>query len=111
MWPMSSAFAAALANIFVAVAIAAAADMPGDAESGRRIARETCSVCHSTGDAPARLASDAVPTFVSLANDPIVTPIYVRAFLQTPHARMPNLMLTNREIDDIISYLQTLKRK
>jgi hypothetical protein len=34
----------------------------------------------------------------------------LRAFLQTPHPTMPNLMLTPDETDDVIAYLLTLKR-
>jgi hypothetical protein len=32
----------------------------------------------------------------------------LRVFLRTPHATMPDLMLTPDETDDIISYILTL---
>jgi hypothetical protein len=33
----------------------------------------------------------------------------LRAFLQTPHLTMPNLILSAKETDDIIAYLLALK--
>jgi hypothetical protein len=37
------------------------------------------------------------------------TALSLRAFLQTPHPTMPNLILTPEETDDIIAYLLALK--
>jgi hypothetical protein len=31
--------------------------------------------------------------------------------LQTPHARMPDLHLTRDEVDDLIAYILSLRRK
>ena len=42
---------------------------------------------------------------------PATTEISLRAFLQTPHPTMPNLMLTPEETDDIIAYLLALKNR
>jgi hypothetical protein len=33
----------------------------------------------------------------------------LRAFLQTPHARMPDLHLTREEVDDLASYILSLR--
>ena len=33
----------------------------------------------------------------------------LRAFLSHPHGAMPNLALTRAEIDDLISYIETLR--
>jgi len=33
----------------------------------------------------------------------------LRAFLSHPHGAMPNLALTRAEIDDLISYIATLR--
>jgi hypothetical protein len=34
----------------------------------------------------------------------------LRAFLQTPHDRMPDLHLTRNEIDDVAAYILSLKK-
>jgi hypothetical protein len=40
-----------------------------------------------------------------------VTEIALRAFLQTPHANMPNIMLTQEQTDDIVTYILSLRRR
>jgi mono/diheme cytochrome c family protein len=37
------------------------------------------------------------------------TVLSLRAFLQTPHARMPDLHLTRDEIDNIAAYILSLR--
>jgi hypothetical protein len=44
-----------------------------------------------------------------VADDPAVTALALRSFLQTPHFDMPNIMLSPAETDDIISYILTLR--
>jgi mono/diheme cytochrome c family protein len=103
--------AASLA-ILVTLALppATAADLPGDPEAGRALALQVCGTCHVVAERQPRPGMDGVPSFATLARDPAVTEISLRAFLQTPHARMPDLILTNREIDDIISYILRPRR-
>ena len=43
------------------------------------------------------------------AADKSVTVLSLRAFLQTPHARMPDLHLTREEVDDLASYILSLR--
>jgi mono/diheme cytochrome c family protein len=49
------------------------------------------------------------PSFLEVAAHPATTALSLRVFLQTPHATMPNLMLTPEETDDVISYILTLR--
>ena len=46
-------------------------------------------------------------TFFEVAAHPSVMTLSLRVFLRTPHATMPDLMLTPDETDDIISYILT----
>jgi hypothetical protein len=39
------------------------------------------------------------------------TPLSLRAFLLTPHARMPDLHLSRDEMDDLAAYILGLRRK
>jgi mono/diheme cytochrome c family protein len=85
-----------------------AQDLPGDPAAGARLAKEVCATCHVVA---ADQATDPGigPSWLEVAGHPATTALSLRAFLQTPHATMPNLMLTPEEKDDVISYILTLK--
>jgi mono/diheme cytochrome c family protein len=87
----------------------AAAQQTGDAEAGRRLAETWCSNCHVIGPGASGPASDAVPTFPSVARMPSTTEMSLRAFLQTPHARMPDYRLTQAELDGVVAWILALK--
>jgi len=40
-----------------------------------------------------------------------MTPMALRVFLQAPHSRMPNLHLTQQEIDDLSAYIFSLGKR
>ena len=105
-----TAWLAALVALATASVAQAAEGLPGDPAAGRTIALKSCAGCHIVADRQARPGMDGAPTFVSLARDPAVTEISLRAFLQTPHARMPDLILAKREVDDVISYILSQRR-
>jgi cytochrome c len=79
---------------------------PGRADPriGEALARRWCSECHLV--AGARTATDAAPTFQSLASDPTKTPAHLRAFLAKPHAPMPPIPLSGTEVEDLIAYIR-----
>jgi mono/diheme cytochrome c family protein len=87
------------------VAPVAAAQQAGDPAAGRRLAEAWCSTCHVIGPGAAGPASGAVPTFPSIARMPSATEMSLRAFLQTPHARMPDIQLSHEQADDVIAYM------
>lgn len=49
---------------------------------------------------------EGVPAFQTLADDPAL-----RAFLQTPHGDMPDVMPTQEQTDHIIGYILSLKTR
>ena len=89
--------------------MAAADDLPGDAVLGRALAVEACERCHhiEAGDRDGSLPDP--PAFQNLADDPAMTPLALRVFLTTPHRDMPNLILSDAEVDDIVAYIHSLK--
>ena len=87
----------------------ASAQDPGDVGAGRHLAETWCSSCHLMGGAR-QGASSGAPTFQAMANNPTITPVSLHAFLQTPHARMPDLHLTSDDIDDLAAYIRSLRR-
>ena len=89
--------------------VGAAQSIPGSIADGYAFALEMCSECHVVAATQEKPATDAVPTFTAIAADPAVTEISLRAFLQTPHAEMPNFILSRIEMDNVISYILSLK--
>ena len=86
-----------------------AAAAQGDPRNGRAIARSWCTGCHLVE--PSGLGSDTAPPFAVIANDPARTAPRLKRWLADPHPPMPNLKLTPREIDDVVAYLESLKKK
>lgn len=107
--PLVPGIALAALAAFVA-APAGAQDLPGDPVRGRDLAVRVCAECHKVekGDRSRDLPDP--PAFQILADDPAMTPLALRVFLTTPHANMPNLILTDAEVDDVIAYIHGLKR-
>ena len=80
-----------------------------DPAPGRRIAERDCTLCHEvrpgeTG--PGAMAS--APPFQLVARMPSTTELALRVFLRTSHAGMPNILLSEAELDDIIAYIVSL---
>jgi mono/diheme cytochrome c family protein len=94
--------------MWVAGGPAAAQDLPGDPAGGADLAREVCAECHLVSED--QMVDPGVgPSLLEVAEHPATTEMSLRAFLQTPHPTMPNLILSPEETDDIIAYLLALK--
>jgi mono/diheme cytochrome c family protein len=83
---------------------------PGDPAAGRIFAIRNCSSCHVVVERQVAPAVVNAPMFAALARDPAVTELSLRAFFQTPHTEMPDIMLTRQQTDDVISYIFSLRR-
>ena len=99
----------ALGFSLVVATTPASAQEVGDIATGHKLAETWCSSCHLVGAAHGAAVSNGAPTFAAIAADKAVTVLSLRAFLQTPHARMPDLHLTRDEVDDIASYVLSLR--
>ena len=96
--------------VLVAFSPGVAARGVGDAAAGRQLAEAWCSNCHIVSVGQQRGTSTGAPTFAAIAAQKAITPMALRAFLQTPHQRMPDLHLTRNEIDDVSAYILSLRR-
>jgi mono/diheme cytochrome c family protein len=94
----------------IAIQSAAAQDI-GDLAAGRQLAQTWCSSCHQVDPAQQRGVDNGVPAFIAIARMPSTTPLALRAFLQTPHAQMPDLHLSRNEIDDLTGYILSLRQR
>jgi cytochrome c len=81
----------------------------GDLAAGRRLAQTWCSSCHQVDPSPQRGVDNGAPAFTAIARMTSTTPLSLRAFLQTPHAQMPDLHLSRDEIDDLTGYILSLR--
>ena len=104
--------AAVLAVMTVLAAGAACAQgLPGDAGAGRELALSHCASCHAIARLPLWPPLSRARSFADIARSPETTELGLRAFLQTPHARMPNLVLSRPQTDDVISYILSLRSR
>jgi cytochrome c len=103
------------AAMLVALALPAAAQSPpveeGDPVAGKAVARAWCASCHVVEANPDRAIAGSVPSFFAIADRPTTTAAGLRAFLATQHGRMPNLNLSNANIENTLAYILTLKGK
>jgi mono/diheme cytochrome c family protein len=93
----------------LAGAVAAQAQEGGDVEKGHDFARKICAECHGVEKGYQPSTEPFAPTFEAVAKAPGMSPLALAVFLQTPHATMPNLVLTASERADIIAYITSLK--
>ena len=96
----------------IAVLIGVSAALPAwavdDEYRGREIAQRWCSHCHVVAASPQDVGTDGAPPFTDIAQDPDLTPALIEVFLQAPHAPMPDLQLSNADINDLVAYFRTL---
>lgn len=78
----------------------------GDAAAGHELARLWCASCHLV-DGSAR-GPDTAPPFATIAQNNRSGQGWLRAWLKAPHPPMPNFNLSRQQIDDIVSYLDSL---
>jgi cytochrome c len=76
---------------------------------GQSLAQEWCMRCHAVGPLGGGVRPDL--DFETIARMPSTTALSLRVFLQSNHRGMPNIIVKGRDLDDIITYLLSLKRK
>ncbi|MDP2355335.1 MAG: cytochrome c [Beijerinckiaceae bacterium] len=86
-----------------------AVEQAGLLEDGRRIARESCSQCHLVEGAGKPMLQG--PAFADIAAMPSTTSVAIKVFLKTPHANMPDIILSEAEIDALAIYILSLRKR
>jgi mono/diheme cytochrome c family protein len=72
----------------------------GNPAAGERLAAANCAQCHG--------ADPVAPTLAAIAAMPATTEASLSAFLHTPHAKMPSLIFSGAELNDLIAYILSL---
>ncbi len=114
--------AAALAVLAAAVSAAPLAARPTPHAAalarGRADSLEVCAVCHvvAPDQASQPVLTHPAPSFESIANDPKTTAASLRKFLAISHwdrrtrpMKMDRYVLPDHEMDDVISYILSLR--
>jgi mono/diheme cytochrome c family protein len=89
---------------------AAGARAGGDAVAGRKVAIENCSRCHVIGDYNRLGGIDSTPWFMTFARKPAVYPPgRLRTFSERPPHPQLRIDLSERERDDLVAYIESLR--
>jgi mono/diheme cytochrome c family protein len=87
----------------------ASAQEVGQPEAGRALAQRICADCHAVLRGQARSPRAGAPTFEAIARVPRMTAAALTVALRTSHRTMPNIMLEQHELDDVVAYVLSLK--
>ncbi len=87
--------------------LAATPAIAQDAAAGRQVAEKVCSECHFVDSVDFKTSK--APGLLAVARMSSVTELSLKVFLQTPHAAMPAVALTQRELDDVVTFILGLK--
>jgi mono/diheme cytochrome c family protein len=90
--------------LFAATVSSALSQESGDRDAGERLAALNCSQCHGPMDAPG-----GAPSFATIAMTPTTTGESLTVFLRTPHAAMPDLILSPEDKNDLVAYILSLR--
>lgn len=97
------------AAILLMLVLTVSAATMGDAERGKAHAQAVCAECHAVAPGARKAGYAKATAFQVLAERPDITELSLRAFLRSPHENMPELVLTEGEIDDIAAYILSLR--
>ena len=86
------------------------AQAQGDALSGKGFAERVCSECHAVGSGEMRSPHPQAPSFTTVANAPGRNATSLRVWFQSPHRSMPELKIGEKDSEDLIAYILSLKK-
>ncbi len=81
----------------------------GDASQGRALARKECTECHLVEKHQRDRKPIEASAFQKIADNPAHTGLSLRVFLNSDHRKMPRLILTEAEADNVIAYILSLR--
>jgi mono/diheme cytochrome c family protein len=98
------------ASLSMALASAQAATL-GDPKAGQEFAQTHCASCHSIEpDGNKSPVNEATP-FQAVADTGGITRTALIVFFRSPHVTMPNLIVRGDDVDNVIAYILSLKKK
>jgi mono/diheme cytochrome c family protein len=86
----------------------------GDANAAKGIVAEHCVACHEVPgySSKAGAAELGAPPFATIANDPQhYDPKELENWLRRPHWPMQQFMLSDRDIDNLLAFIESLRKQ
>jgi tetratricopeptide (TPR) repeat protein len=83
----------------------------GDAAKGLAYARRVCVACHNVLRTDAPSPNLQAPSFKKIANTPGMSITALTVWSRSTHPTMPNLIIEQNDMDDLIAYILSLKEK
>jgi mono/diheme cytochrome c family protein len=77
-------------------------------ERGETLAQKLCATCHIVSGAEKPTTVAGIPSLEAIAKTGTMTRERVKSVLIVPHAAMPDMQLTIKEIGDLTAYLERL---
>jgi mono/diheme cytochrome c family protein len=93
----------------VAAPCGAHAQTAGDAAKGHEYVQQICSECHTIEKGRRPSPNGQAPNFETIAKTPGMTAIALTAVLRTPHRNMPNIIIANEDIRNVVAYVLSLQ--
>jgi mono/diheme cytochrome c family protein len=93
----------------VAAPCGARAQTAGDAAKGHEYVQQICSECHTIEKGRGPSPNGQAPNFETIAKTPGMTAIALTAVLRTPHRNMPNIIIANEDIRNVVAYVLSLQ--
>ena len=81
-----------------------------DIEAGAAYAQQVCAACHAVLPNEEFSPLPQAPTFQSVADTPGMTELALSVWLQTSHPTMPNIILTQDELRNVVAYIRSLEK-
>ncbi len=82
----------------------------GDPMKGAAVARQVCAECHAVERGQRQSPNAQAPAFEAIAKMPGMTSIALTAALRTSHRVMPNIVLNDDELRNVVAYFLSLKQ-
>jgi mono/diheme cytochrome c family protein len=101
-------------TVLVAVLIGTAGSVraqdTGNPLKGETFARQVCAECHAVQRGQRRSPNVQAPAFEEIATTPGMTSIALTAVLRTSHRVMPNIVLSDDELRNVVAYLLSMRQ-
>ena len=83
----------------------------GDVAAGQAYAQQVCADCHAVLPNEQISPLPQAPTFQKVASMPGMTEMALSVWLQTSHPTMPNIVLKQDDLRNVVAYIESLKSK
>jgi mono/diheme cytochrome c family protein len=81
----------------------------GDPAKGHQFVQQICSECHSVEKGQRPSPNGLAPNFETVAKTPGMTAIALTATLRTPHRTMPNVIIADDDLRNVVAYVLSLQ--